>query len=392
MRLDYADIPSFIEGKRVALVSVNKDMISLLKFYTKKFVTLKYQITAIIDLSLSFRDNVRRLVTPYLEDSNIKLITTTRDLVVSLDRGEFDFILEFDNGFSSNPVLLPLDQLEKRIREHYDNYLQVAPMSASEWNFRTHSDIIYSLNTYISNRYYKINIMSAYVNYPLVGVDQDIFSRVYAQKKTQNHDPDLYDLVFQDLTYSVIELVYDSLESNIFTDWRDLMKEKKMSMSALRSLKPVFVIGSDYAVGKASYCINQYTSAEPNIILEDVWATFVNPQIHRGGKPSLSNANKLLHRIIDLGSTNPDREIFIKYEGHISDWSFGIPYDRFSEYQNFHECFRQSRWVCIIKESEDLDDFKYNLDIFCRKMNITSNRITIYKNTASGFIEVTNLY
>jgi len=348
--------------------------------------------------------------TPHYE-AEPRIITTFDDFKEALENSEFDIFLNFEDGrFISEdrfePKLLPLDIFEELLKKRYDEYIELTG-SKGEYNFKYLGDEVITINSYITNRY-PVNVFSAVSTKVWVTYEKEIFDKVRdivsqcgewslecgvdvpppltplstlhspnwgeAPEHT-SHSIDIPNYVADKLTDYATLIDYSGDESIKVNYSRVFYNNKNID---IKNLKPVFVIGSDYAVGKATFIREKYNGKD-NILLNDIYNIFINPDICMNILKEVPPTISLLDNIARLGKTQKG-EIFVKIEGRIEEFAFSLPKDRYITWANFHEFFYNPKFVIIIKDNENMEDFKRTYSIFKRRMNLTDEQIEVYSN------------
>jgi len=365
MELYLKDFNNFIKNKRVALFGVNKDTINLLKYRRDKLISssLIYSITHVIDFTLLYRPNINNILTNTLATMpTIKVINNVDDFQFSLEKEEFDLVLLFEDGINYNAdtkiVLHRMDNLQDIIEANYDDGV-LKYGNNLEYNYKYGANEMLTINSYIINNY-DVYLVSA--------TDRQILCQATNNKVDE----------FMKKTDEYIVRLSDYVDNNKSSP--TFFKNDTLSIDDIKNIKVAFILGSDYAIGKHSFLKNQYNKKD-NILLTDLYSIFINPNIYiHQATRSLTNA--MLDSIVTLATQQTKRgvedEIFVKIEGRIENFCFGITLDAFSPWGNFHEFFRNSRFIIIVKENENVQEFKRLYNIFKRRMNLIDVQIEVY--------------
>ena len=365
MEIYLKDFNNFINKKRVALFGVNKDTINLLKYRRDKLISssLIYSITHVIDFTLSYRKNINDILTNTLNTmQTTKVINNVDDFKLSLENREFDLILLFEDGVNYNTdnkiILHNIDDLQNIIETNYDDGV-LKYGNKLEYNYKYGANEILTINSFVVNNY-DVYLMSATDRQILFQVDKNNIAMALNRES------------------EYIIRLSDYVDNNKGSP--TFFKNDTLTVKDIKNLKLAFVIGSDFAIGKHTFLKSKYNKKD-NILLTDLYSIFINPNIYiHQATRSLTTA--ILDSIVTIATQQAKRdvrdEIFVKIEGRIEDFCFGIPLDIFSTWGNFHEFFINSRFIIIIKEDEDLTEFKRLLNIFKRRMNLTDDQIEIY--------------
>ncbi len=362
----------FFENKKIALFGVNKDLIGFLKYKKDGFFKSSCEIKYIIDLTLDYRPQIRAILESVITDEIV--ITTTEELQ-TMD-SDCKTILWFEGGFRSNDDQVnvrtwDIRELDGLIKDRWDWYLE-RHGSKSEFTFQYLKDEAYALQFYFIYSL-NIDIVLAYwaPDYVLNMVDSDLCDFVsrldeIAQEKYLNH--------FFAISPTYVPAFMSKPQMAFYGNELPLMEIKK--------LKPIFVIGSDYGVGKGTFLRSKY-NGEDNILLTDPYMILINPNIYTEMYEGVNINAFLLKNIARLGITNKE-EIYLKIDGRLEDFAYNMPRPKREQFSNLHELFYDSKFVIVIKENEyDMRCLQHCLSIFKKRMDLTDGQIKIYENNPS---------
>jgi hypothetical protein len=150
----------------------------------------------------------------------------------------------------------------------------------------------------------------------------------------------------------------------------------ELPLMEIKNLKPVFVLGSDYGVGKAVFLHSNYNGND-NILLTDPYMILVNPNIYAEMYEGVNINVWLLKNIARLGVTQKN-EIYIKIDGRLEDFAYNMPRPKRDMFGNLHEFFYNSKFVIVIKENEhESECLQHCLSVFKKRMDLTDEQVLL---------------
>ncbi len=359
MNINIDEFKNLTIGKNIALFGVNKDLINFLKFKKNNLIKLEYNITHVIDFTLDYRTNIKNILNKNIDDT-IKIVTSFDDMSLALENGEFDLLIIFEGGkhlSNSTFELLNMTEFDSLVRERYDYY--VSTNNKGEYRYQYSKNEVFTIISYITNNY-NVDITSAYG------------SIIYNDHLTLLSEDEIEK--FNRKTFTIVP----SQDEQVANIPSEIFYGNELSFDEIKQLKPVFVLGADYAVGKSKFIMSKY-NGEDNILLNDTYSAIVNPNIYLEDYVGLLPTQYILKNIARLGVTQKDR-IYLKIEGRIEEFAFGLPKDRASIWGNFHNLFQDYKFAIIIRPNENMTELKRVLNIFRHRLNIPTSKIEVYRN------------
>jgi hypothetical protein len=131
----------------------------------------------------------------------------------------------------------------------------------------------------------------------------------------------------------------------------------------LENAKVMFIIGTDWGVGKTSFLFNRMKEGAAGIST-DIWFGFVSkyslPITLTQDYFSLKGV--IANEIYRAWSENPNREIYIRLNGRIEEYVYGIPLDRRPIIDGLLSFFHNSKICVILKPSQTWVDIRESVE------------------------------
>jgi hypothetical protein len=310
------EVEKYLSGKRIAVVFFNKDSRNLLRAYGAGLVAFPFSIEFVIDPTLAYRPRVRQLAESIFSTERIITDVAAIDGIVKV--GAIDAVLIFEGGYEDNTtdvLFAPgastvdsLEDFEKKCLEDYDLENVAKHPPASEFNARWSRQSVHFLARYFSTR--GIYVVNAYnVPMPPKGTADKFI-----------------------LTFSQRHFLLANLHEN------------------LRHVPVRFVIGQDWACGKTTYLLEQMRQGASGLA-GDFWFRLVTPDAIPSYQIQDIFAIKgvIVNLIRRASEARPGKPVFVKYDGRIEEFVFGIPRDRTYLIKDMHHFFCDCRFAIVHK-------------------------------------------
>lgn len=350
MFVDSDALASQLTGRRLAVVFFNKDARNLLRGHASGLTPFPYSIEYLLDPTLRYRPRVHELAASIIDPGRIVSdlngvgkLTKARafDAVVIFETGYEDqlqdHLLEFDA-----PQIDSIDALDTKCEADFRNYQRLDPNA--EFNARWSKYAVQYLTEYFSQR--GIDVINAY--------------------------------------NAVVESVrVDPNHALVFLERHAILPAIPSGFSEI----PVrFILGEDWACGKTSYLVDRMQEGASGLA-GDFWFRLVShdaiPSFQMqdifGIKGVIANLIRRSH------DRNPGKPVFVKYDGRLEEFVFGIPRDRTYLVKDMHQFFRDCRFVIVHKaDSPRMRDLVRR---FARKYELEASQIERVRPTGDGKIE-----
>ena len=373
MELSVKEFQSFIKHKEIVLFTVTKDTVNFLKLY--KLYKPSFKIKAIVDPSLDYRPNVKKIIDGIRGD--IPLYTSLAKAEKILKNA---FVLKFDIAISDKRLLdemeafdsskIDIAGIENKIKKHYENYL--FNIKGSEFTFNMPARHLCFINSWLFHCC-NATLMHCYGDMLLVSVDCHFEQPTEEEVKEKDK--------------RVILIKHDAREQ--------LDNDKKINLYHLgkevKKIKPIFVLSSDYGIGKMTYLLEN----RKNFLTCDTFMLFFDERGYYGSG-SLQNREKntinYIHdKLYDLKDRNRvEGEIYIKIEGCLTNFIYNIEHGRPIKWDYYHLFFDDYEFHLIIKEDENMDRLTRDIKAFCNIHAVDPAKVKLIreKNHAGYFENV----
>lgn len=350
MIVDGTEVEKYLAGKRLALVFFNKDSRNLLRAHAAGTKAFPFTITYLIDPTLVYRPRVRQLAEAILDARRIITDGATLDAVT--ENGGFDAVMVFEGGYEdqpqdhllgfSNAAVSSFGELEAKCRADFDNYRKFDPQA--EFNARWSQHCVLFLARHFGNQ--GIWVTSGYnVVLPSIGANDK-----YVLAFTPHHRmlPTLPD--------------------------------------AFAEVPVRFVLGEDWACGKTSYLIEKMREGASGLA-GDFWFRLVSPEaIPTFRMSDMFGIKGVIANLIRQASErNPGKPVFIKYDGRLEEFVYGIPRDRTYLIKDMHHYFRDARFAIVHKA--DTPRMRELVSGFVAKYEVAADRVDRVRVHHDGRIE-----
>lgn len=376
MELNVKEFQTFLKRKKIVLFMVTKDTVNFLKLY--KTYKPNFKIKAIIDPTLDYRPNIKNIIDKIRGD--IPLYT-------SLVKGEEiltnAFVLKFDIALLDKVLMDELEEFdsskvnvaefEQKIKKRYEKYTQI--QKGSEFTFNIPARHICFINSWLFHCC-NATLMHCYGDMLLVSVDNNV------------ELPTEEEMVEEDKRAILIN--HDARE--------ELDKDERINLyhlgKEIKRVKPIFVISSDYGVGKMTYLLD----GKKNFLTCDSFMLFFDEKGYYGSGNLQNREQNTINYIHDklyqlqYNGEAPEK-VFIKIEGCLTNWLYNIEHGRPMEWDFYHLFFDDYEFHIILKEDGKTERFIRDVKAFCNIHAVDPARVKIIreKEHARYFEEETSL-
>ncbi len=342
----------FFRNKRIALLVFNKDTRNLLRFYHAGMRVTDFSIPYLVDLTLDYRDRVRALAQEVA--GGVEILTSPAAVQRLLDSGAVDLLLCFDRNLGTflDPAneVHSLADCESLLRRDYDDYSRSG--GAAEFNFRWSMYAVDYITLYAARR--GIYCLSAHW--------QDMYPREHPIAVAQGIGDECYVSVRR-------------------TAFRQMIPHLKPGFEDARVR---VIIGSDWGAGKTSYLFNRMKEGSTGIA-GDMWFTLVSktclPSLFMQDAPYVKGA--IANQIFQAWREDPAREVYVKLDGRLEEYVYGIPFDHRHLLENVYMYFKDFAFVIVLKPGQGMDDIERVYGDFAQYYKATDN-ITTYRMDYDG--------
>ena len=373
MELSVKEFQSFIKHKEIVLFTATKDTVNFLKLY--KLYKPSFKIKAIVDPTLDYRPNVKKIIDGIRGD--IPLYTSLVEAEKILKNA---FVLKFDIAISDKRLLdemeafdsskIDIAGIEDKIKKHYNNYM--FNIKGSEFTFNMPARHLCFINSWLFHCC-NATLMHCYGDMLLVSVDCHFEQPTEEEVKEKDKRVIL-------IKHNAREQLDNDKEINLY----HLGKEVK-------TIKPIFVLSSDYGIGKMTYLLEN----RKNFLTCDTFMLFFDEKGYYGSG-SLQNREKntinYIHdKLYDLKDRNRvEGEIYIKIEGCLTNFIYNIEHGRPIKWDYYHLFFDDYEFHIIIKEDENMDRLTRDIKAFCNIHAVDPAKVKLIreKNHAGYFENV----
>lgn len=374
MELSVQEFRTFIKQKEIVLFTVTKDTVNFLKLY--KLYKPDFKIKAIVDPSLDYRPNVKKIIDGIRGDIPLytSLVEAEKILknafilkfdIALLDKVLMDEIEEFDSS------KVNIKEFEQKIKKRYESYTQI--QKGSEFTFCMPARHLCFINSWLFHCC-NATLMHCYGDMLLVSVDCHFEQPTEEEVKEKDKRVIL-------IKHDARERLDNDKEINLY----HLGKEVK-------TIKPIFVLSSDYGIGKMTYLLEN----RKNFLTCDTFMLFFDERGYYGSG-SLQNREKntinYIHdKLYDLKNRNRvEGEIYIKIEGCLTNFIYNIEHGRPIKWDYYHLFFDDYEFHLIIKEDENMDRLTRDINAFCNIHAVDPAKVKLIreKNHAGYFEEET---
>jgi len=308
-------LETHFSGRRVAVVYFNKDARSLLRAHAAGIAAFPFSIDCVIDPTLRYRPRVYELA-QQVAGAHGRVFADVRRIEELVRARSFDAVLIFETGYEDQlqdhlfefdePQIESLEALDAKCEADFRNYERAD--GNAEFNARWSKYAVQFLSEYFSqNHILVVNAYNALIE--SVNIDQD-----HALSFLERH--------------AILPTIPPSL-----------------------SEVPVrFILGEDWACGKTSYLVDQMRKGSSGLA-GDFWFRFVSadaiPSFQMQDMFAIKGViANLVRRAHDR---NPGRPVYVKLDGRLEEFVFGIPRDRTYLVKDVHRFFRDCRFVVVHK-------------------------------------------
>lgn len=338
MIVDGATLKETLSGLRLAIFFFNKDARSLLRARAAGLGAFPFTVEWLVDPTLAFRPRVRALAEAVVDPGRI--VTDGAALERLLAANAFDAAVVFEDGYEDQlqehllaydePDISSFDELVAKCRADQENHRRIDPNA--EFNARWSKACVQFLAEHLSQR--GVLVVNAYnaVIQSVRAQDENVLAFTQRHAILPTIPPDLADVPVR------------------------------------------FVIGEDWACGKTSYLVDRMREGASGIA-GDFWFRLVSPEaipmFHMqdifGIKGVIANLIRKAH------DRNPGKPVYVKYDGRLEEFVFGIPRDRTYLVKDMHHFFRDCRFVVVHKQ--DSARMRELVGRFARKYEVDPARI-----------------
>ena len=368
MELSVKDFRTFIKQKEIVLFTVTKDTVNFLKLYT--LYKPDFTIKAIVDPSLDYRPNVKKIIAKICDD-----IPVYTSLVKAEPILKNAFIVKFDIAVSDKRLMdemevfdsskIDIVGIENKIKKHYENY--IFNLKGSEFTFNIPARHLCFINSWLFHCC-NATLMHCYGDMLLVSIDKNKGNLTVEEDKR------------------VILINHNAREVLDTDDGINLYRIEK----EVKTIKPIFVVSSDYGIGKMTYLLD----GRKNFLTCDTFMLFFDERGYYGSG-NLQNREKntinYIHdKLYDLKNRNRiEGEVYIKIEGCLANWLYNIGHGRPMEWDCYHLFFNDYEFHIIIKEDENMERLSRDIKAFCTLHAVDPEKVKIIreKNHAEYFIK-----
>jgi hypothetical protein len=338
MLVSVRELETFLSGQRLAVLFFNKDARSLLRAHRAGIGAFPFSIECIFDPSLAYRPRVRALAASVFDADRIA--TTADELERLVVEEAFDAAIVFETGYENalqdrlfswqDCTIASLADVVENCAQDFSVYQKVDPNA--EFNARWSKHVVAFLTRYLCG--HGIQVLSAYNAPP----SEDALSDVNVLSFEEPH--------------AIIPVLREDFAQ-----------------------VPVrFVLGEDWACGKTTFLLNRMQEGASGLA-GDFWFRLVSKEaIPTFRMQDIFAIKGVYANQIRLAyERNPGREVYVKYDGRLEEFVFGIPRDRTYLIKDMHHYFRDARFVVVHKtDSPRMRDLVARL---MRKFEIGADRI-----------------
>ncbi|MEN8132552.1 MAG: hypothetical protein ABFS45_20695 [Pseudomonadota bacterium] len=317
-RQDYYEL---LENKRVGVLTFNKDSRNLLRFLNAGVKAANIDIECLIDLTLSYRPNIRAMAQDVMAGK--KIVSEPNELKDILDNKRIDMMLCFDR-FGS--VYMPktisdIQEAYERLKMDYDDY--TGESTTAEYNFRWRVDVVDYINLYAADR--DILVTSAYWD--------DLFPYANPHIDLSQANRDAF------VAARMLEI------AEVVPDLDPGLDEANVH----------FILGSDWGAGKTSFLFNRMKEGKLGIA-GDSWFALVSENFIPESVDPFSIKGYIVSEIRRAWKKSPQSEIYVKLGGRLEEYVYGIPMDQRMVIENLHRYFQNLKFDLVIKQKQRPED------------------------------------
>lgn len=350
MIVDASALSSHVSGLRFAVVFFNKDARSLLRARSTRLAPFPYSLEYLIDPTLRYRPRLRELAAEVVESRRI--VSEVNEIERLVRARAFDAVVVFESGYEDQlqdhlleydePQVDSLASFDEKCEADFRNYQKQD--QKAEFNARWSKYVVQFLTEYFTQHgIVVVNAYNAFVE--SVNIDQR------------------YVLSFME-RHAILPTVPPSLAD-----------------------VPVrFVLGEDWACGKTSYLIDRMIEGASGLA-GDFWFRLVSPEAIPSFQMQDMFAIKgvIVNLIRRAHDRNPGKAVYVKYDGRLEEFVFGIPRDRTYLVKDIHNFFRDCRFVIVHKaDSPRMRDL---VGRFIRKYEIQGGSVDRVRVVPGGKFE-----
>ena len=352
MIVDITKLPEIFKGKKVLLSTVTKDLINFLNLYQQS--NKDFEILGVFDITLPYRPNVRALLEPFDLDifEHIEHLSENAEIVL-----RFDHTVNLPVQYLVQEEYIPgkfIPKLfEKKVRKCYEEVT-----GGTEFTYMIYPKYQSFLIEYLYRKYSNSLFMDA------DGRDYSFSNTILPLN-------------------SPVDRIYK--KEGVYYNLWDLIHRRARTRQKL-----IFVISSDFGIGKTRYCL------EKNYISPDVYQAIFNPSNYygNGGYWNIDKNtiyDKIIEKVAELEYQNNTEEIYIKIEGSLDvfNYPFVTTDCYYNNWGNLHNYFDNYEFHILHKDYENEERFIRNVETFRMKYMVTKERIKIIRseNHAQRFVE-----
>lgn len=370
MNFSVKEFQAFIKQKEIVLFTVTKDTVNFLKLYD--LYKPDFKIKAIVDPSLDYRLNVKKIIDEMR--GNIPLFTS---LVKAESVLKNAFVLKFDIALTDEVLMneveefdsskINITEFERKIKKRYEKYTQI--QKGSEFTFCIPARHLCFINSWLFHCC-NATLMHCYGDMLLISVD------CHFEQPTEEE--------IAEKDKRVILINHNAREELDADDKINLYHIGKK----IRKIKPVFVISSDYGIGKMTYLLDKMK----NFLTCDTFMLFFDESCYYGSGSLQNNTKNTINyihdKLYDLKNRNrTEGEVYIKIEGCLTNWLYNIEHGRTMQWDYYHLFFDDYEFHVILKEDEDMTRFSRDIKAFCSIHAVDPDKVKIVceKNHAEYF-------
>ncbi len=377
MNIELKNIKNFTENKKIALFTVTKDLIHFINLYRK--YQSNFEIVAVVDITLGYRPTIKAKIESVI--GNIPLITTLSGF--SNIASNVDLIIKFDHAIVDDRLHDEMEQydgsefnipdFEEKIRRTYNYYIDVE--EGNEFTFNMLPRQLSFLNSWLITTF-DCYIMHCYGDKLLVTYNLD-------SSLTEEEQLVIVENRALTFSYDLMDFTFENRSINIH----------KLRVKKTIEQKPIFVLSSDFAGGKMSYILKK---SNDNYLTRDLFIAFFDVEKYFGNG-GLLDRNSIASTVYKALSRREhffghEESVFIKIEGNLGGFlfPFEIGNSTLTTWGNLHHYFNNYEFHIIIKEDEDIEKLKKQLDLFKHIYKVENEKIKIIKsiNHCERFEEV----
>jgi len=335
-----------LRDKRVAVVFFNKDARSLLRAHAAGLMPVPFTIDYLIDLTLPLRPNVLEMARGLIDP---KRIITDEAAVQRLTEAQaFDTVIVFEDGYEDQPWqhLVPLEDddvasfrdLTHKCAKDLAGFRTLQPKA--EFNIRWSKQCVRFVAEYFTQ--HEVFVLNAYnASVPSVETNDEFL------------------------------LLFGGRHESLPT-----------LSDALARVPVRFIIGEDWACGKTSYLVNRMREGKSGLA-GDFWFHLVaHDAIPPFSMQDMFGIKGVIANLIRRASErNPGQEVFVKYDGRLEEFVFGIPRDRTYLIKDMHAYFADCQFV-IVHKGDDSPRMCELVGRFMKKYDVAGDRV---RRVAMGY-------